>query len=369
MCASTRGLIAVAAVAGLVVGVLPAAAHGNYVAADAQVSDDGTVRIELVVAVTDAFVVLHAGGSGGPVIGHRAVGDGFVRPGMTVRIDPGHWANTTGSRTVAAVLHHDSDGNGRFDPSADPPLEGAGSGEPVASRFAVRNGSGRVNVLAERERAQTTNASRVLIRRVRTAVPGYLVVRADANGSSGRIVGREPIGAGIHRNVTVRLDEGFYRDRPERFPLWAVVHRGDGDGSFEAGADAAVEAGGSPVMSRFSVRRTGNLSGSHGHGTANAGGTAAPEHGDGTDGRDGADAGTHGHGGTGTDGHGTGVSPTSSPTPEPAPAPALTSASTATAPVRTGTSPASTSARTPGFGVAVALAALALAVLLAVRRS
>lgn len=247
-------------VAGLALLSVPVAAHGNYVSADPQVSADGTVRIEFGVLVTEGFVVLHADDDGepGPAVGHRAF-ENYVHADYPVTIDPAYWANQSGTVDLWAVMHRDANGNGRFDPGTDPPLRSADDAL-VADQLVVRKAeTGPFAVAAERDQGQETDRNAVTVRSVRLGADGYLVLRADADGSPGRVVGQQALSAGEHQDVTVTIDEPFYERRPEAFALWAVVHRTDGDGQFNATADAAVTAGDARVMTRFVVHRTDDI--------------------------------------------------------------------------------------------------------------
>lgn len=247
----------VAVVLVLALLAVPVAAHGNYVSADPQISADGTVRIELAVVVTDAFVVLHTDDneSIGRSVGHGSF-DGYVAHDLAVELDAGYWANVSGNASLWVALHHD-DGDGEFEPGDDPVLTAGSTDEPVADRLVVRRGgSGAVNVVAERDQPQQTDDNVVTIRAVRLASDGYVVIRADERGAPGRVVGAKAIAAGEHTDVTVTIDEPFYERRPESFNLWAVVHGSDGDGTFDADADPAVVVGEHRVMSRFAVERT-----------------------------------------------------------------------------------------------------------------
>lgn len=237
--------------------VVPVAAHGNYVSADPQVSADGTVRVEFASVITDGFLVLHAddNGSVGRAVGHREF-EGTLESDYAIELDEGYWANQSGNLTLWVVLHRD-DGDGTFQPGEDP-VQTSGSGDaPVAARFAVRKAdSGPANVIAERDEPQTTDRNAVTLEAVRLGTDGYVVIRADESGAPGRVVGYRALTAGEHGPVNVTIDDAFYERRPEEFALWAVVHRGDGDGAFNASTDRAVTVGGSTVMSRFWVERT-----------------------------------------------------------------------------------------------------------------
>lgn len=248
---------AVLLLAALILLVAPVAAHGNYVSADPQASADGTVRVEFASVITDGFLVLHAddNGSFGPAVGNREF-EGNLASDYAIELDEGYWANQSGNLTLWVVLHRD-DGDGTFEPGEDPVQTSASGDAPIAARFAVRKAaSGPANVIAERDEPQATGRNAVTIEAVRLGTDGYVVIRADESGAPGRVVGSRAITAGEHGAVNVTIDEAFYERRPEEFALWAVVHRSDGDGAFNASTDRAVTVGDSTVMSRFWVERT-----------------------------------------------------------------------------------------------------------------
>lgn len=255
-----RRVILLAVVAGFLVAAAPVSAHGNYLAADHQVSDDGTVHLELVVAVTDVFAVLHMDDSGEPgaVIGNREIGEGFVHPDVAVQIEESVWTNVSGNLTIWAMLHRDT-GDGSFDAADDPVVETA-DGEPVGSRLTVKkSAAGKVNILAEADHAQETNTSEVTVRRVELADPGYIAIYADNDGEQAQIVGHKHLEAGIHETVTVGIDDAFYHAQPERFDLWAGIHHSNGDSAFDSTDDPPVRVAGHPIATRLSLKRTDEI--------------------------------------------------------------------------------------------------------------
>lgn len=252
-----RWSVAILAVIGLSILGMPVAGHGNYVSTDHQVTDDGTVRIELVVTVTDAVAVLRTndGGEPGAVIGHRVIGDGFVHPDLEIQIDESHWEPMSGNTTVWVVLHR-NDGDESFDPDEDPALE-TPEGDIVATQFTVRRSqAGKVNIQVETDHAEETNTSTVTVRRVELATPGYLVVRANEHGTPGRVIGHTPLDAGVHRDITIAYNESYYRHQPEQFSLWIGVHRNDGDESFDPTDDSPILVDGKPIVSQVALKRT-----------------------------------------------------------------------------------------------------------------
>lgn len=329
----------------------PVAAHGNYLAVDSQVSADGTVRIEGTFLITSGYVVLHAdaGGEIGEVLGHVKPAMNEFLGGLTVGINGPYWADVTGPTPVWAVLHYDANNDGEFQAGDDPPI-GGGDDPNWAVRVQIEPGEQPAYVLAEHEHPQQTNTSEIDIRRAHLPADGYLVIRSDANGQPGAVIGNRSLSAGVHENVTVSIDEHAYHHRPEQFSLWAVVYRGDGSGSFGDG-DTPVTVNGNPVASRFQVQRTDELAADHEHTpspTATAATTTASEPATGTATATGHSEAEHDHEHSET-------TPTRTPTPT----------LTATQPTR---ETSTTTPGQPGFGLLVTALAAVLALLIANRR-
>ena len=307
----------------LLVATIPVAAHGNYLESDTQTTADGTVTIEVLTAVTDGFVVLHEanGNEIGPVVGYTDPGEGPVHTDLTVQIDESYWQNVTNHTTLFAVLHR-NEGDEEFDPDTDP-MQASASGDLVATRFMVgKTDENRSLVLAETDHAQEVNSSQVTVRSVSLASDGHLVIRANADGAPGDVVGQTALSAGTHRDVTVAIDEHFYSHRDERFSVWAVLHCGDGDGQFDPDGDRPQTVDGARIQTQLDLHRTGDIE-AHDHGTPSP--TATPTSGNETHDQD------HSHTETTTPA----PTPTYSPTPAPAPDPTdppTTQASTGQAP-------------------------------------
>lgn len=258
------GVLGLALVIGLSIAA-PVVAHGNYLAADAQVTADGVVRMEGVFMITKGWVVLHANTPGGSedVVGHVSPEQNAFRTDVAVTVNRSYWADVTGNRSLWAVLHFDADNDDAFDASSDPPIGGRDDPDH-AVRIPVRNSDRAAFVLAEQEHAQETNRSAVTIRRVALPEDGHLVIQTNENGSPGDIIGNRSLEAGQHETVTVALAEHFYHHQPEQFSLWAVIYRADGDGQVDEGAQP-VMVNGSLVATRFPVKRTDELEAGHSH--------------------------------------------------------------------------------------------------------
>lgn len=232
------GAVGLAVAALLVVAVVPAAAHVNHVEADAQITDDGTVVVETAFAATDGWLAVRAdaGGEPGEPLGWTRVEPEFLR-GEPVRIRNDSWPGGT----VWVSLHQSGGGSG-FDPAEDEEFESFG--EPVRDRIQVERGPAAL-VLAQGFSAQQSAHPNATVRAVRLPADGAVVLRNATGDGPGEVVGSRSLPAGTHGNVTVAIDETFYRSRPESFALWATLRTADGP----------VTAGGEPVGSRFGVVR------------------------------------------------------------------------------------------------------------------
>jgi len=318
-------------------------AHGDHVAADSQVTDDGTVVVEAVSALTPGFVVFHAddGGRPGAPIGHEYVGrtpDLTYRTSVPVRIDDSTWAAWSGNRTIWAVLHNDVDGDEAFDPGTD--VSAARLSPAARTKITVRKSDTVARVLGMRFEAQPVADGTLTVRRVDLSEPGHVAVYPVGRNAS---IGSRSLAAGVHRNVTVALNESFVADRTRDVRVRVVAHRDDSDGVFGP-ADPPITAGDRPVQTYLTV---------------------AP--------------------GTGTDDGPLINTPTATTAPEPSPttSPAGGSTSSDAGPAAnapTGTSPGGTTdagsgatdatdGSGAGFGVALAALAVVLTVLVAVGRS
>lgn len=244
-------LLALLACAALAV---PVAAHANHVAADPQVTPDGTLVVESAFILDDGFVAVQRddGGDPGSVVGHAPLsgGDGF-RTDVEVAIDADAWADWDGPARVHLVLRSD-DGDGEFDPDDDRIVRSLGS--TAAAVVTVDRGE-RAVVTARGVSPQRAAGGAVTVRRAVLPADGHLVLE---NVSDGRVLGTTSLAAGAHANVTVPLDASA--GTADTVGVRAVLYRDDGDGAFDDG-DEPVTAGGEPVATRFSVRPDGGTNG------------------------------------------------------------------------------------------------------------
>jgi hypothetical protein len=254
----TRTVAVVAACLLVAAGV--ATAHGNHLTVDPQVSSDGTVVVENFFLQNGGYLVLHAddGGEPGRVVGVERFDSGY-HSAVRIRMDEQFWRESGDAVTVWATLHR-SDGDGAFDPSEDEIFRSFGG---VAGRAVTveKAETGRSYVVAANPFGvrQETDGPNVTVRNVSLASDGYLALHAtEQDYSPGRPVGHVQLSAGTHQNVTVRLNESFYRSLDERYDLWAVVHTSDENGEFDPETDRPVTAGNETVGSFFSLEKGGS---------------------------------------------------------------------------------------------------------------
>lgn len=297
--------ISVTVVLALAGAALPVAAHGNHLSADSQVSADGTLIVESVLPIGEAWIVVRADddGSPGEVLGYAPVDDeDGLRTDVPVDIDDEHWADWSDTRTVWIVLH-DENGDGEFDPADDELSESFG--EPAGDRLRVRKGDAPAYVTAEEFSPQPSDDGTVVVRSAALPEDGYVVVHDAGDEGPGDVVGSTALASGIHDNVTVELDGEYFGNRDGTFTLWAVVYTDDGSSQFDD-ADGPVRVGEDSLATAFGVERTAQQSPTPGTVTATGDGEGdQDDDGDGhDDGHDGGDGhGDHEHDdGTATDG-------------------------------------------------------------------
>ncbi|WP_435318617.1 DUF7282 domain-containing protein [Haloarchaeobius sp. TZWSO28] len=254
-------LVGVLVVAAAVVVVTPAAAHGNHLSVDAQVSSDGTIVVESMFMTNPGHLVVHQnqGGEIGPPLGNAYVQQGF-HSDFAVAIGDQYWADQDGTRSYWLVLHRD-DGDGEFEPGTDTPIQGI-AGNYAGQQVAVgKSADGAVRVVTGGFTTQRVDAGAVTVRRVDLDRPGYVVLRnVTDDGSTGEIVGTTALDAGSHGNVSVPLSESFFDSLSvnKSTELEAVLYASDGDGSFAADSDDPITVGDETVSSRFDIRKVEN---------------------------------------------------------------------------------------------------------------
>ncbi len=214
--------------------------------ADQTLGGDNTVAIDSVTADVDGWLVIHAQADGkpGPILGHAPVQAGD-NSDVVVQIDP---AGATD--TLYAMLHVDAGTVGEYEfPGDDGPAVDA-DGNVVTPPFALTI----PNSVAVADQAISADNT-VTIAEITAAVPGWLVIHAQADGKPGPVLGHAPVAAGFNENITVEIDPAGATDT-----LYAMLHVDAGTaGEYEFPGDdgPAVDADGNVVTPPFAV--TGGL--------------------------------------------------------------------------------------------------------------
>jgi hypothetical protein len=234
-----------------------ATAHGNHATVGPQVVDDSVVVEDLFVLEGDALLVVHRddGGDIGDPVGSVALRESGPRVSVSIPVDL-----DLGDRPVLlwAVLHDDTDADGEYNPDEDPPLTPFGAAGVAASQFRVVGGD-PVHVAQSNLQNQPIEDA-VTVDRVAVDGPTHLVVQESDAGAPGAVVGNVSLDAGVHRNVSVPVDDSVFADRP-RATLWASLYADDGDDRFDDN-DTPITVGPDRVMTRVGVRDATDENGS-----------------------------------------------------------------------------------------------------------
>lgn len=161
-------------------------------AANQEILEDGLVRLAQVALTMPGWVAIHADESGvpGSILGHSFIAAG-EHEGVVVHIP---WRQ--GTPRLYAMLYADNGREQRFDyPGDDLPILVAG--QPVITPFDVTYPPD-VLVLD-----QPVVDDSIVVERVISNGPGWLVVYRDEGGVPGLIIGSAPLAAGLNEQVVV----------------------------------------------------------------------------------------------------------------------------------------------------------------------
>ncbi|MBL8160703.1 MAG: SH3 domain-containing protein [Anaerolineae bacterium] len=211
-----------------------------------QVVEENTVTALTVVTDAPGFLVIHAdaGGTFGPVLGVAPLEEGRNRR-VAVEI-----AEEGRTPILWPMLHVDTGVVGEYEfgtvEGADGPV--VVNGEVATFPITAAEVSITVN-------DQFASSASVVVARVATAAPGFVVIRNDGGrGTPGPVLGSVAVPAGVSENVAVPLDLGLATGK-----LFASVHNDTGEaGLFEfgdvPGADAPATFAGEPVQQLFTAQ-------------------------------------------------------------------------------------------------------------------
>jgi hypothetical protein len=164
--------------------------------ADQSISRDGVVTVGQVQLLEPTWVAIHAdvAGAAGAVLGQR-----LLEPGEHTDVTiPIRWQ--AGTPQLQAILHEDSGETGYFDyPGDDPPLLAGGTA--IGATFAVTYPPDVVVF------DQPVIDGQIVIDRVISNGPGWVVVHRDEDGQPGLIIGHAALADGLNEGVAVELIE------------------------------------------------------------------------------------------------------------------------------------------------------------------
>jgi len=104
---------------------------------------------------------------------------------------------------------------------------------------------------------QISSDGTVVVETLSMLRPGFVVLRADDDGSPGDPVGHARVrGFGYQADVPVAVDDGTWDDWTGNRTLWAVLHRDDGDGQFDPDSDPAMTVRNPAARAQFSLQKS-----------------------------------------------------------------------------------------------------------------
>ncbi|MFB6374720.1 MAG: hypothetical protein ABEN55_16735, partial [Bradymonadaceae bacterium] len=140
--------------------------------------------------------------------------------------------------------------------TADLDVDGDGNKDALSIGALFEMVGAKIDGIADYVKAgdQTLSSNnKVTVSRVFANEKGWVVIHEKADGGGiGDPIGAAEVQAGNNADITVNLDKSLSSEQP----LWAMVHKDDGSGSFEAGNDPAVKLysnASSPVVTKFTV--------------------------------------------------------------------------------------------------------------------
>jgi len=238
-------LVALAAVAAVAFAGV-AVAHGNHASASPQVSANGSVVVDQAFLSEPGYLVVTTDPDegAGRVVGHRSLGVG-PHSGVRVGIDRDYWRSVAGNTTLRVRLYGD-DGDGAFDPEADPVLQWLG--RPAGGPVTVRRGAAPVYLVPSGNGTVAADGT-LSLAAVALAERGHVVVH-EGTDASGPALGHRTLDGGEYTDLGVPVDSAAGNRT-----VTVAVHRDDGDGEFDAD-DPPVRVGGEPIASTLSLSVT-----------------------------------------------------------------------------------------------------------------
>jgi hypothetical protein len=105
--------------------------------------------------------------------------------------------------------------------------------------------------------AQATSDGRVVVETVSAVGPSFVVLRRDDGGRPGDPVGHTSVPAASFRtDVAVGIGERTWTNWSGTRRLWAVLHRDDGDGTFDPESDPSMAGRNPAAEASFTLRQS-----------------------------------------------------------------------------------------------------------------
>ncbi|NDJ36071.1 MAG: hypothetical protein GYB64_15560, partial [Chloroflexi bacterium] len=187
-----------------------------------QAVEEGTVTVAQVTVAEAGWLVIHADADGepGPVIGQTRVEAGESTD-VSVEVD-----TEAVTDTLYAMLHQGEEGVFEF-PDSDQPVTGVDD-NIIVEAFAIEDMTHDIKPSVQVYQ-QLIEDGVVTVARVVATEPNWLVVRADADGEPGPVIGQTRVESGESTGVSIEVDAEAATDT-----LYVVLHEDSGEiGTFE----------------------------------------------------------------------------------------------------------------------------------------
>lgn len=202
---------------------------------------NGEIVVERIVTNEPSWLVVYTDdeGSLGLVIGFIALEPGITE-NLTVPL-----VNGAETDVLYLIIHEDTNNEGEFDfPDGDLPLRYEGQQET----FSFRTGAGNYVITQNQPLAED---GEIVVPLVVTDVPTWVVVRAEAEGEPGEIVGMVLVPAGIHRNLSIDVDTSLATTT-----LYIILHLDagtPGEFNFPDGVDLPLQRNRAIIQAPFTI--------------------------------------------------------------------------------------------------------------------
>ena len=88
-----------------------------------------------------------------------------------------------------------------------------------------------------------------------SAEEGYVALHTDDDGEPGQVIGYAPADYDFHTGLSVEIESSTWTEWNGSRTVWAVLHRDDGDGSFDPETDEVLSSFGGSASARFTLEK------------------------------------------------------------------------------------------------------------------